>query len=700
MGVSISIIIPIFDGENHSSPIAVNIPSPENIEVILAPWGEHNGDGCTLASELQDSISDILLQPRSKTLGEARNRGVSAASGTYLWFGDVEDIAYADGLLQVIRSNKNPSIDIYLVEGYAGNSSSSPLTAFGPQNTPINSLELSKDLYQITDSSPCRKLFKREFLLENALSFLPAAIDHDPSFTYLALSHAGQIAWLTATPRESEYKTAEKGSQHREDPFGILQSISLWFRNSPRIKRCAQEKESYQLAALELVKRQLLSFNTDRGRIQFLEKLADESYLSAHDLTEDQLSPDPKSTLEIANFIEAALDQFSRETSLVERPPAQTIIPPHPNQKPRVSVVMPVFNAMPYLTATLTSIAQQTLSDIEIICVDDGSSDNSLDQLLSFSTQDPRFIIISQPNRGQSSARNIGIDTARGEYIYFMDSDDILASNALELLVARSDELNLELLCFDADVLYDSAELANQFPSFEHAYERPRWYDAVYRGCELLSHLQNDGTYLQSPCLYLTKRSFLQDHKIRFIEGILHEDNAFTFSCFIYAERASHINEPLFRRRVREGSTMTSRVRFARPYGYFRCYADMFRVYGNVEANLPDWSKAPILRIVYTVLGSSRATYEKMIPEDRGCSFGLIYDFRPFTIAVVEPAMKNLQLQKAQRSLSKTKKELKKVRASRSFRLGKLFMTPLTTAKKALKRLHDQPSDGNKQNER
>lgn len=111
-----------------------------------------------------------------------------------------------------------------------------------------------------------------------------------------------------------------------------------------------------------------------------------------------------------------------------------------------VSIVIPVFNAEHYLEDCLNSAIQQTRSEIEIICVNDGSTDSSGRILKRFQALDSRIVVLSQPNLGLSLARNRGLTRATGEYVMFLDSDDALDLEAVEKLVAISREENLDAL--------------------------------------------------------------------------------------------------------------------------------------------------------------------------------------------------------------------------------------------------------------
>ena len=113
--------------------------------------------------------------------------------------------------------------------------------------------------------------------------------------------------------------------------------------------------------------------------------------------------------------------------------------------KIKVSIIVPVYNVERYLGKCLDSLVNQTLKDIEIICVNDGSTDNSADILKTYSDKDNRIIVISQENSGQSVARNKGIDIAKGEFIGFVDSDDWVDENYFEALYNEALKSNSDI---------------------------------------------------------------------------------------------------------------------------------------------------------------------------------------------------------------------------------------------------------------
>ena len=121
---------------------------------------------------------------------------------------------------------------------------------------------------------------------------------------------------------------------------------------------------------------------------------------------------------------------------------------------PKISVIIPVYNAEKYLNKTLESTLKQSLKDIEVICVDDGSTDSSVEIIQSFIKKDDRVKLIRQNNQHAGSARNTGLKEAQGEYIHFMDADDYVLNYAYEAIYNKVIKYDLDCLKFSS-VVYD-----------------------------------------------------------------------------------------------------------------------------------------------------------------------------------------------------------------------------------------------------
>ena len=249
---------------------------------------------------------------------------------------------------------------------------------------------------------------------------------------------------------------------------------------------------------------------------------------------------------------------------------------------PKVSIIIPVYNVEQYLSECLDSVVNQTLVNIEIICVNDGSTDCSDEILERYARKDNRITVINQKNGGLSAARNKGLDYAKGEYIYFLDSDDFIEFDALESLTARADEMHLDILFFDADAVFESKKWKKEKIIYSTYYKRKHTYKKIYSGIELFQKMSKNNEYRSSPCLMLLKSDFLRAFDIRFVEGIIHEDNIFTFSCVCAAAKASHISNCYYHRRVRESSIMTKPETAENLKGYLYCVIEMLReIQGN-----------------------------------------------------------------------------------------------------------------------
>ncbi len=226
-------------------------------------------------------------------------------------------------------------------------------------------------------------------------------------------------------------------------------------------------------------------------------------------------------------------------------------------ESPSVSVIVPVYNCAPYVEQCLQSLKHQTLTDFEAIVVDDASEDDSMARVIATVGDDARFIVMPQKvNRGLSAVRNIGLDNARGEYVVFLDSDDYLREDALQLLVTRARDQKLDDLYFSGISFYDDPSLA---AAFDEDFGQREEFEGVATGRELYVFFVERDQFFTSAALRMVRRKFIEEEAIRFREGILHEDILFTFQTLAASQRSSFLNQPLYMRRWRAGSIVTNR---------------------------------------------------------------------------------------------------------------------------------------------
>jgi glycosyltransferase involved in cell wall biosynthesis len=240
-----------------------------------------------------------------------------------------------------------------------------------------------------------------------------------------------------------------------------------------------------------------------------------------------------------------------------------------------VSVIIPVYNVQKYLAQCLDSILSQTLREIEVICVDDGSQDESSDILREYAAKDPRISVYTQENCGAAVARNRGMTLASGEYIYLMDSDDWLQDDALERLYEAARENDLEIVYFNGEAFFEENCGSKAISKYTDYYSRKGQYPSCCSGPEMLVQMRKKKEYRVIPMLQLFRRKFLQEKELLFPEGIIHEDDSFTFRAILSAERVGYVAESFFHRRVHGDSVMQKSDRIPHVYGYFRCLEEM-----------------------------------------------------------------------------------------------------------------------------
>lgn len=218
----------------------------------------------------------------------------------------------------------------------------------------------------------------------------------------------------------------------------------------------------------------------------------------------------------------------------------------------KVSVIIPVYNVQEYLAECLDSIINQTEKDIEIICVEDCSTDSSLKILQEYAKKDDRIVILqNEKNSGLSVTRNNGLNIAKGEYVLFVDSDDFIEPTLLETTLKFASDV--DMVCFDYRE-YDG----KRYITDSHIYGIP---DGYYKAYDYYLDLFKGNMFIFSACSKLFRRSFLNEHNIRFEKGVLYEDVLFGFYCMINAQSIYSLKEKMYFYRTRPNSITRTRLK-------------------------------------------------------------------------------------------------------------------------------------------
>ena len=242
---------------------------------------------------------------------------------------------------------------------------------------------------------------------------------------------------------------------------------------------------------------------------------------------------------------------------------------------PKVSVVIPVYKVEKYLPACLNSVLSQSLQDFEVICIDDASPDRCPELLDEYARRDARVRVLHLPeNHQQGYGRNRGTEMAKGKYVYFLDSDDMITPEAMEELYTVAEKDELDCVYFDSQVIYDNKELEKKnstYPARRHG----SYKDHVYSGPELFELFMEKGDWISYVQRMFWRRDFLLDNEIFSPEHTEHEDEFFTFKGVLLAKRARYIPKDYFIRRYRDDSVMTRPSHPKDFHGYFATYCAM-----------------------------------------------------------------------------------------------------------------------------
>lgn len=220
-----------------------------------------------------------------------------------------------------------------------------------------------------------------------------------------------------------------------------------------------------------------------------------------------------------------------------------------------VSIIMPVYNSEKYLPDCLNSIFNQSYQNFDLICVNDGSTDDSLFILNEYANKyKNKMKIITINNTGQANARNIGIQKADGRYVMFVDSDDILNESLLEKLYAKASSEDADIAICNLDRIFDE-HIKGAFKNFKYDTQiNIAKKTTIYEQPEIICFLHG------APYGKLIRRSFMEKYNIRFLKGYIYEDQAFTQELLSTNPTIVQIPEKLYVYKVHDHSTMTSKT--------------------------------------------------------------------------------------------------------------------------------------------
>lgn len=278
---------------------------------------------------------------------------------------------------------------------------------------------------------------------------------------------------------------------------------------------------------------------------------------------------------------------------------------------PLISVVVPVYNAEKYLEKCLDSVLQQGIRDLEIICVDDGSTDGSPELLARFAARDPRVRVVQQPNASAGAARNHGMRYAAGTYLHFLDADDWLERGIYVRAIARLEQSGADVCAFQYRSFHDAAGRTHRCPCLPDGKER-----VVSLETEPALLLYNAVV----PWNKIYRREWIEEHSLRFDELTCANDRAFYFRLLTSGARVCMSKEYGVYYREKNAGSLTGSIRF-------RQYSCLFRAYESAAESMREQPQAVQAMFLDATVSDLLSVFYQAPLEEKQRIYGLLHNY-------------------------------------------------------------------------
>lgn len=544
--IAVSVIVPTYNVASYLAKCLDSIISQtlKNIEIICVNDGATDNSPQILEEYAKkDGRIRIITQPNGG-YGKAMNNGIAAANGEYIGIVEPDDFILPE--MYEILYNAAKEHDCEIVKSdfcrFVGDGTDSTywMTAGEEKNynRVINPAE-EKECFRFVMNTWCG-IYRRDFLLTNNITHneTPGASFQDNGFWFKGFCFAKRIIFLDKALYMNRRDNPGSSVANKEKVYcGNIEYglIYDWMSDKPDIK------ENF-IDVFMVKKLHTYIFNLRRiapnFRHEYIRKFSEEFKISYE-----------KGELSKAIFTN---NEWTELMQLIRDPEEYyyTI----EQERIKVSVILPVYNCEKYLRQCLNSLIAQTLQDIEIICVNDGSTDGSLEILKEYAAADMRFVIIDSENKGAGAARNLGIEAACGKYLAFPDSDDWLEPDMLFTAYTSAKNTMADITIFRS-MLYDNQTGSSIPCTYSLRLDRLptcRPFSVADMECSVFRNIMGwawDKLY---------RRSFVLNNDLRFQEQRTTNDMYFTFISIYKASRITTCEQYLYNQRRNVSSSLST----------------------------------------------------------------------------------------------------------------------------------------------
>ena len=561
MNAKVSVVIPVYNVEKYLRQCLDSVVNQtlRDIEIICIDDGATDHSGAILDEYAAHDDRIKVVHKENGGYGKGMNIGLGLATGEYIGIVEPDDFIELDTYETLYNKAKETGVDFVKANVWVFSSLKKYIIQTFRDRVCYNKvLNRSEYLLAYTDTA-CRIwsfIYKADFLKNNSIKFLetPGASYQDTSFWLKVIFDAKSGYFLDRAFYHYRIDNPNSSVHQNTKILNVvteLHEVERKYKDQPEILKLVNTikldkyRWNYQRLGDEGRKVFWPVFKKEIKRI-LSNHAYDQRYFNA--------SSQAQCCKDILLSNEHHLIKTISSTKLLVLEKVSNIWR-YIKQNKKISVIVPVYNAEKYLRECLDSLVNQTLKEIEIICVNDGSTDNSLVILNEYKKKDSRVKVMTQKNRGQACARNLAFRKVSGKYIVFVDADDYLRLDTLAKLYARAEKYSLDMLSYGG-INFDNDTKEYIHNRYYEVEQFPKNFDGTefnYKEC--LSFITS---FVVSCCLTMYRTEFINKTQITFPEGLFFEDNLFFVKSFTQAKRCGILREKFYNRRMHEHQTTSN----------------------------------------------------------------------------------------------------------------------------------------------
>lgn len=571
--VKVSVIVPVYNVEKYLDEALNSLHNQtlEDLEFLVVNDGSTDSSLEIIEKFAKKDKRFKVFDVENGGIGKAFNLGVENATGEYVAEFESDDYVTPNAYERLYETAKQFDVDIVRCNwtefsdyGYVERDVLYQYPTLYGKEIDLSTTDMIVQVY------PWNAIYRREMMISNGVKWDESIKSYGDTGLF----------WKTNLAAKNVVFIKDSLYFYRQDnPNSTVNNLGT--------------KANFLFQQFDLIRQSLIaSGEFDRYKKYFYEQMFEKYMWCIDKLTEyrdsgvysilDKIAADFQRALDVGNINDSEFKYIQDFFQIANN--ADQYYDLYLKNRYKVSVVMPVHNSELYLRKTLENVLGQTLKEIEVILVENGSTDNSLAIIEEFAKFDPRLTYVSIGKSNPGHARNVGIEMARGRYLQFLDSDDEFASNLLQEVYYRAYDMSSDILVFGMREKAINGVISDVHNAL------------LYRGGRILGKDIN----LNETTPYLYDKLFLMDyvksHNLRNLEQFVGEDAYFTYTALLGTDKIASLDKRLLTRIVRKNGLMST---------YSKNYKNEFNLHSSMikwlKENMPDRIEEYRIKIVNTL---------------------------------------------------------------------------------------------------